>query len=88
MYRFVDDVKADNRDIWNNNKFIVKIPYVGGGFLKDKKSIKYAKGVQGIIKAIWEFTNPKNYPGLLGYIPFLIIQPRFSYTKEAKASDI
>jgi len=84
--RFVADVQrnADGRDLWNNNNFIVKIPYVAGGNLLNKTSIKYAKGAEGIKRAIIQFL--RNYPGFLGYIPFLIVQPRFPYTKEAKVS--
>lgn len=86
LIRFVADVKADNdgRDLWNENQFIVKIPYVAGGFLNDKRSIKYAKGAEGILKSISQFV--RNCPSLLGYIPFFIVQPRFKYTKEAKVS--
>jgi len=82
--RFVVEVKADDKDLWNDNKFIVKIPYVSGGNLLNKTSIKYGVGAEGIKRAILEFL--RNYPAFLGYIPFLIVQPRFPYTKEAKVS--
>ena len=86
--RFVAEVErsADGRDLRNDNKFIVKIPYVSGGNLLNKNSVKYCRdGAQGIERAIIEFLT--NYPGFLGYIPFLIVQPRFPYTKEAKVSN-
>jgi hypothetical protein len=84
--RFVAEVErnADGRNLWNDNKFIVKIPYVSGGNLLNKTSIKFGIGAEGIQRAIIEFLM--NYPGFLGYMPFLIVQPRFPFTKEAKVS--
>ena len=79
------DVRNDERDLWNNDKFIIKLPYVSGGVYLGKRSLKYnVTGAEGIRRGIIQFLN--NHPGVLGYIPFLIVQPQFRYTKEAKVS--
>ncbi|MFN9909245.1 MAG: hypothetical protein ACK56F_24525, partial [bacterium] len=58
------------------------MPYVAGGYLLDNKSVKYGVGVDGVILQIFYFL--KNNPAVLGYIPFIIIQPRFPFSTEAK----
>jgi hypothetical protein len=45
---------------------------------------KYAIGAEGIKRAIIGFLM--NYPGFFGYMPFLIVQLRFPFNKEAKVS--
>ncbi len=81
--RFVEKINADP-DLANNNTFCVKLPYVAGGRLLDKPSYKYGKGVDGILRCIAEFLRCN--PAVLGFIPFVIIQPKFRYTTEAKVS--
>ena len=66
----------------NEDKFFVKLPYSCGGYLNGKRSTKCGKGVKGIIDAITQFL--KNHPAVLGYIPFVIVQPYFSTNTEAK----
>ena len=66
----------------NKNSFCVKLPYVAGGRLLDGPSFKYGTGVDGIFACISEFVRCNS--AVLGYIPFVIIQPRFRYTTEAK----
>ena len=81
--RFVKKIETEYPELYNHNEFAVKLPYVAGGYLLDNKSVKYGFGVEGIIQQIYYFL--KNNPGVLGYIPFIIIQPRFPYSCEAKA---
>jgi hypothetical protein len=81
---FVDYVSGLS-DIDNNNQFIVKLPYCAGGVLRDKGSIKrHCKGKEGIKKAIMEFL--RNHEFVLGYINYVIVQPQFPYSTEAKVS--
>ena len=80
--RFVRKIEIEHPELFNRNEFAVKLPYVAGGYLLDNRSIKYGIGVKGIILQIYHFL--KNHPGVLGYIPFIIIQPRFPYSSEAK----
>ena len=82
MNRFVKRIATDHPELCNKNKFIVKLPYVAGGYLLDKRSVKYGVGAEGIIKQIKDFLN--HNPAVLGYIPFVIIQPRFRWATEAK----
>ena len=73
-------------DLCNRNSVCVKLSYVAGGRLLDKPSYKYGAGVDGIFHCISQFIR-LNY-GVLGYIPFIIIQPRFRYTTEAKVGKL
>ena len=75
-------IETSHPELFNNNEFVVKLPYVAGGFLLDNRSVKYGFGVEGIIQQVSFFL--KNNPAVLGYIPFVIIQPRFPYSTEAK----
>jgi hypothetical protein len=71
-------------DLNNKNAFCVKLPYVAGGRLLDGPSFKYGIGIDGIFACIKEFVKWND--AVLGYIPFVIVQPKFRYTTEAKVS--
>jgi len=78
----VEDVRC-NPFLFNDDKFVVKLPYAAGGCVGDRSSVKYAKnGVQGIKICIAQFL--RNHRFVLGYIPFVIVQPRFKNNSEAK----
>ena len=79
--RFVEEVNS-NPFIPNKEKFFIKLPYSCGGYLNNKKSTKSGKGVNGIVVAIKQFL--KNHPAVLGFIPYIIVQPKFPTTTEAK----
>ena len=54
--------------------FVVKLPFVTA------KKPSYCRGVDGIIKAVTMYSKvyTRNNPsGFLGYIPYVIIQPRY-----------
>ena len=68
----------------SKRQFIIKLPFASGGVVRDKSSIKYGVGIAGVLKAIAEFM--RNHPYVLGYIHYLIIQPRFPHNSEAKVS--
>ena len=80
--RFIKKIDTEYPELFNHNEFAIKLPYVAGGYYLDNKSIKYGCGVEGIVLQIYYFL--KYNPGVLGYIPFIIIQPRFPYSSEAK----
>ena len=83
-YSFVEYVTS-LIGIDNNNLFIVKLPASSGGVLGDHPNIKRnCKGAAGIIAAVMSFL--KRNPMVLGYIPYVIIQPQFPFTSEAKVS--
>jgi hypothetical protein len=65
-------------------EFIIKLPFASGGVVRDRCSVKYGVGVVGVLKAISEFI--RNRPYVLGYIHYLIVQPRFPHNSEAKVS--
>ena len=46
--RFVAEIKrdADGMDLWNDDQFVVKIPYVSGGNLLNKTSYNFGKGAK------------------------------------------
>ena len=72
-------------DIDNGNSFIVKLPFTSGSILGDGRNIKRdCRGKEGISEAIISFL--KHHPMVLGYITYVIVQPQFHYTTEAKAS--
>jgi hypothetical protein len=67
--------------------FCLKLPYSSGGMIRDKRSYKFTTGGrEGIIEGIRQFLRNNKY--VLGYIPFIIVQPRFKYTSEAKVNII
>ena len=77
-------IETDHPELFNNNEFVVKLPFVAGGYLGDKESVKYGFGVEGILQQIRYFLRWN--PFVLGYIPYVIIQPRFAHSTEAKVS--
>jgi hypothetical protein len=78
----VADVRG-NPLLYNDDKFVVKLPYAAGGVVGDSSAVKYTKnGVDGIIKAIRQFL--RNHRFVLGYIPYVIVQPRFANNAEVK----
>ena len=80
--RFVAKIKTEYPELYNNGHFCIKLPFASDGVVRDKGSVKYAEGVEQIFKRIREFMN--NHPACYGYIHFVIIQPRFANTTEAK----
>ena len=59
---------------FGKNNFIVKLPFVTAS----KPS--YCSGYKGIVQAIKKYSKPylRHRPsGFLGYIPYVIIQPRY-----------
>ena len=70
--------------LWNGGKFILKLPFASGGVVRDKSSVKYGVGLKGVLKCIGEFA--RNHPYLIGYIHYIIVQPRFANPTEAKVS--
>jgi hypothetical protein len=85
LFRFVADIEADPL-IWNSKgKFVAKLPFSSGGFLGNKRSIKYPRGgALGIVASIREFL--KNNEKVAGFIPYVIIQPFFPNNSEAKVT--
>lgn len=77
-------IAKDHPELFNFNKYCIKLPFVAGGYLNDKRSVKYGVGAAGIIKSIKQFLRWS--PAVLGYIPYVIIQPKFPYSTEAKVS--
>ncbi len=76
-------VNNDHPQLLNSKKeFIIKLPFASGGVVRDKCSIKYGAGVNGVVRAISEFV--RNHPYVLGYIHYVIVQPRFPNNSEAK----
>lgn len=74
-------------NFFNSKKqFIIKLPFASGGVVRDKSSIKYGVGLGGVIKAIAEFM--RLHPYVLGYIHYVIVQPRFPNSSEAKVSTV
>jgi hypothetical protein len=80
--RFVRKIQTEYPKLYNKGNFIVKLPFASGGVVRDKCSIKYPVGVEGIFKSIDEFM--RNHPACHGYIHYIIIQPRFANNSEAK----
>jgi hypothetical protein len=65
--------------------FIVKLPASSGGVLGDHPNIKRnCRGAEGILEAVISFL--RGNPMVLGYIPYVIIQPQFPFTTEAKVT--
>ena len=63
------------------------MPYSAGGYLGDKKSVKYTckdTKVGGIVKAIGQMLRYNCH--VAGYIPYIIVQPFFENNSEAKVS--
>jgi len=61
---------------FGKRNFVVKLPFVTAS----KPS--YCIGVDGIVKAVKMYSKPylRHRPsGFLGYIPYVIIQPRYFY---------
>jgi len=83
IHNFVKMVETHYPELLNIKKeYVIKLPFAAGGVVRDKGSVKYGIGALGILKSIREFL--KNHPCVLGYIHYIIIQPRFPYATEAK----
>ena len=82
LIRFDRKIRTQYPKLYNNGKFIIKLPYASGGVVRDKSSVKRAVGVEQIFQRIDEFM--RNHPACFGYINFVIIQPRFAHNSEAK----
>ena len=80
--RFVTKIKTEYPELYNKGSFCVKLSFASGGIIRDKASVKYAVGVNQIVKRIQEFMN--NHTACYGYIHFVIVQPRFANNSEAK----
>ena len=83
IIRFIQMTYKPHPNCFNSKKqFIIKLPFASGGVVRDKSSIKYGVGLGGVIKAISEFM--RLHPYVLGYIHYVIVQPRFPNSSEAK----
>ena len=87
IIRFIVMVTEKTPHLLNNKReFIIKLPFASGGVVRDKSSIKYGVGIEGVAEAISQFM--RNHPYVLGFIHYLIVQPRFPNNSEAKVITI
>jgi hypothetical protein len=85
-FSFVAKVEADPTQ-FHGGRYCIKLPYSAGGYLGDKKSVKYTckdTKVGGIVKAIGQMLRYNCH--VAGYIPYIIVQPFFENNSEAKVS--
>ena len=78
-------VKADC--VFNNDdKFILKLPFSCGGQHRGRKvTMKPAQGFEDILRKVQQMLKNRE---ILGYIPYVILQPRIKENTEAKVRTI
>jgi hypothetical protein len=68
----------------DEERFVLKLPFTSGGQLKGKRvTCKTAQGYEGIVAKLREYLNNTD---VMGFIPYVILQPRIRDNTEAKVS--
>ena len=81
----MDKIKADDV-YYNEDRWILKLPYSAGGQHRGNKiTYKTCVGIDDLLAKLRTFTR---HPSVLGYIPYVLIQPRIRSNAEAKVSSI